>query len=155
MLLAEYNYKIEAAVGPHIHSLRPLLAVLDTSAGPNLTDADLLAPEVLASCDTKRPMANIASASNHRLDTMSIVKLTVKIASFAVRQPFFVVRQLGADALLGCTYIEKHAEQVCRRMKFIQLSDRVRVPIYRRAQAIPLDRPTKETRRVTPVSALT
>ncbi len=75
-------------------------------AGPNLICADLLTPEVLASCDTKRPMVDLASASNYGLDTMGIVKLTVKIASYALRQTFVVVRQRGADDLLGCTYIE-------------------------------------------------
>ncbi len=83
------------------------------------------------------------------------MKLTVKIASYAVRQPFVVVRQLQADALLDCTYTEKHVEQVRLRMKFIQLANGVRVPIRRRAQAIPLDRPTKETHCVTPAPALT
>ncbi len=105
--------------------------------------ADLLIPEVLVSCDTKRLMANLASASNHLLDTMAIVKLKVKIALYAVRQPFVVVRQLKADALLGFSYIDKHVEQVRPRTKFIQLVNGIRVPISRRAQAIPPGRPTK------------
>ncbi len=147
MLFSAYNYKVEAAIGADVQSL---LTVLDTGACPNLMRSDLLTPEVLASCDTERPMGNLASASNHLLDTMGIVKLTVKIASYTVRQPFVVVRQLGADALLGCTYIYKHFEQVRPRMKFIQLGNWVRVPIRRRAQAISLDQPTKETYRVTP-----
>ncbi len=135
--------------------MRPLLTVLDTCAGPNLIRADLLTPEVLASSDTKRPMANLASASNHHLDTMSIVKLTVEIASYAVLQPFVVVRQLGADSILACTYIDTHVEQVRPRMMFIQLANGVRVPIRRHAQAILLDRPTKESQRVTPAPVLT
>ncbi len=60
---------LEAAIGPEVQSLKPLLTVLDTGAGPDLIRADLLAPEVLASCDTKRPITNLASVSNHRLDT--------------------------------------------------------------------------------------
>ncbi len=107
--MSAYHYKVEAAIGPDVQSLRPLLTVLDAGAGTNLILAYLLTPEVLASCETKRPMANLASASN-RLDTMSIVKLTLKIASYTVRQPFVVTRQLGADTLLGCTYIDKHVE---------------------------------------------
>ncbi len=127
--LSAYKDKVEAAIGPEVHSLRPLLTVLDRGAGLNLISADLLTPEVLASCDTKRPMANLALESNHRLDTMGIVKLTVKIASYSVRQPFVVVRQLGADALLGCAYIDKHVDQVRPRMKFIQFANRVRALI--------------------------
>ncbi len=76
---------------------------------------------------------------------MGIVKLTSKIISYAVRQPFVVVCKLGADAILGYAYIDKHVEQVRPRMKFIQLANGVRVPIRRRAQAIPLDPQTKET----------
>ncbi len=72
---------------------------------------------------------------------MGIPTITVKIASYAVCQPFVVVRQL---ALLGCTYIDNHFEQVRSRMKFIQFANGVRVPIRRREQVIPLDRPTKE-----------
>ncbi len=60
-------------------------------------------------------------ASNHRLDTIGVVNLTVKVDSYTARQPFVVVRQLGADALLGCTFIHKHVKSVRPRMKFIEL----------------------------------
>ncbi len=95
--LSASNQKVEAAAGPGVQSMKPLLTVLDTGAGPNLIRADLLTPEVLASCDTTRPMKNLTSLSNHRLDAMDIVNLTVKFASCTVRRPFLVVRQLRAD----------------------------------------------------------
>ncbi len=144
-----------AAIGPEVRSMKPLRTVLDTGAGHTLIRANLLMLEVLASYDTERAIVNLASASNHRLQTLGIVKLTVKIAYYAVRQPFVVVRQLGADALLGCTYIDKHVEQVRPRIKFIQLANGVRVPIRRREQEIPLHRPTEEAHGVTLPPALT
>ncbi len=66
--LSAHNCKVEGAIGPDVQSLKPLLTVLDTGTGPNLIRANLLAPEALASCDTKSPIANLPSASDHRLD---------------------------------------------------------------------------------------
>ncbi len=71
----------EAAIGPNVQSLKPLLMVLDTYADNSILYADLQAPEPLT-CQ-----------SIHRLDTLGIEMLKVKIASFAFRQPFVAVRR--------------------------------------------------------------
>ncbi len=74
--------------------------------------------------------------------------LTVKVDSYTARQPFVVVRKLGADALLGCTFIDKHVKSVRPRMKFIELEDGTRFTIRRRPQMVPSHRSTAETSRV-------
>ncbi len=56
--LSVCNYEVVAAIGEDVQSLKPLLTVLDTGTGPNLIREDLLTPEMLAPCDTKRPMMN-------------------------------------------------------------------------------------------------
>ncbi len=56
-----HNYKAEASIGPDTRSLRPMLTVLDTGAGPNLVRADLLPRAVLASCDSGRNIVNLSS----------------------------------------------------------------------------------------------
>ncbi len=70
--LSTHNYEVEASIGPDTRSLRPMLTVLDTGAGPNSVSADLLPQAVLASCDSSRNIVNLSSASNHRLDTIGV-----------------------------------------------------------------------------------
>ncbi len=61
--LSTHNYKVEASIGPHTRSLRPMLTVLDTGAGPNLVRADLLPQAVLASCDSSRDIVTVVGFS--------------------------------------------------------------------------------------------
>lgn len=146
--LSSFNYKVEASIGPDIQTLRPVLTVLDTGAGPNLIRADLLPPAALEACDKDREVVNLSSASNHRLETLGVLHLTVKIGNFTARQPFVVVRQLGADALLGCTFIDKHVQQVRPKMKMVELNDGTRAPIQRRPQVAATSRSSTENPRV-------
>ncbi len=59
--LSTHNYKVEASIGPDTRSLKPMITVLDTGAGPNLVRADLLPRAVLASCDSGRNIVNLSS----------------------------------------------------------------------------------------------
>ncbi len=121
-----------------------MLTVLDTGSVPNLVRADLLPQAALASCDSSRNIVNLSSASNHRLNTIRVVTLTVMVDSYTARQPFVVVRKLGADALSSY----RHVKSVRPRMKFIELEDGTRVTIRQRPQMVPGDRSTAETYRV-------
>lgn len=71
--LSTFNYKVEAFTGQSSATLKPISTVFDTGAGPNLIRVDLLPREVLATIDRERPVANLASESNHRLVTLGIV----------------------------------------------------------------------------------
>ncbi len=59
--LSTHNSKVGASIGPDTRSLRPMLTVFDTGAGPNLVRADLLSRAVVASCDYSRNIVNLSS----------------------------------------------------------------------------------------------
>ena len=105
--LSLYNYKVEASVGTSTNSLTPVLSVFDTGAGPNIIRADILPDEVLSSLQTSREIANLSSASQHKLDTLGIAYLYINVSGYICRQPFVVAKQLSADMLLGTTFTDK------------------------------------------------
>lgn len=146
--LSTVNYKVEAELGPTVSTCRPVLTVFDTGAGPNLIRADLLPPELLERADRRRDVVNLASASNHRLKTKGIVTLTVRLGDFTVRQPFVVTEQLGADAILGTTFIDAHVDTIYIRKRCIQLEDGSVVRIEKRRAAAPAHSRTSETPKV-------
>eukprot|EP00171_Calliarthron_tuberculosum_P022458 IDg22458t1 len=86
--LSQFNYKLDALIGPDTKTQQPLLTVLDTGAGPNLIRADLLPQRLLDELDRTREIVNIASASKHRLDVLGTLALTVTVESSTVRLPF-------------------------------------------------------------------
>lgn len=142
--LSPWNYKVEALVGPTAETQVQLLTVLDTGAGPNLIRADLLPDDTLLKLDKSREMVNLASASNHRLHVMGIATLSVSIGDYKARQQFIVVKKLGADVILGCTFIDAHVRSIRPRQKSIELQNDSVVPIQRRPHQKPLDRGTRE-----------
>lgn len=79
--------------------------------------------------DSDRWVVNISSASRHRLDTRGVFTLTAKIATKVARVPFIVVRNLGADALLDCSYVDKHVRTIEALSERIELDDGAVVPI--------------------------
>ena len=95
-------------------------------------------------------MVNLRSASQHRLDTLGIVTLTVKIADMTVRTPFFIVRQLGADMLLGTTFIDAHCEILWIRKRRLLLGNGTWIPVQKRAATSPWIVGTRETTEVKP-----
>ena len=135
--LSVYNYKVEAALGPSADSCTRMLTVFDTGAGPNLIRADLLPPGVIKTACQKREIVTLRSASKHRLETMGIVTLTVKIADMTARTPFVVVKQLGADALLGTTFIESHCELMWFRKRKLLLQNGTWVHVQKRMDPRP------------------
>lgn len=149
--LSAWNYKVEALVGPTAETQVEQLTVIDTGAGPNLIRADLLPDEALLKLDQSREMVNLASASNHRLQVMGITMLSVTIANHKARQQFIVVKRLGADVILGCTYIDAHINAIRPRQKVIELRNESIVPIRRRPHQVLLDRGTRECKKVAPV----
>ena len=64
---------------------------------------------------------NLVSATKHRLDTLGIVKLTVTVSSYTSRQPFVVVKELGTDAILGCTFPDSVVESILPRKRYALL----------------------------------
>lgn len=142
--LSLYNYKVEAQIGASRHSLMPVVSVIDTGAGPNLVKAELVPAQVLQSLDSNRQVVNLASASNHRLETLGVVHLIVQVGQQASRHPFVVTRQLSADVILGCTFLDNHVEGIFPRRRYIELASGDIAPILRRESKIPSMQRSKE-----------
>ena len=136
--LSGFNYKVNARVGIGVRDAKTMLTVVDTGAGPSLIRLGACPKEALSAIDTKKPMANLRSASNHALDVIGVVYLTVIIGTHVAKTPFIVSRNLGADALLGCTYIDYHVDSIRPRRRVIILSNGDTVPIIRRQALRPV-----------------
>ena len=134
--LSPRNYKVEARIGVNTSAQHELLTVLDTGAGPNLIRAAVLPQRLLQSLDP-RGVVRLANASKHRLDVLGVTQLVVTVGSLVTRQPFVVVRNLGTDALLGCTFADKHIEAIRCRKRVVELYNGDVIPIVRRAAAPP------------------
>ncbi len=109
-----------------------MLTVIDTGAGPNLIRLGAYPEVALRSMDTTRRIANLRGASRHQLHTLGIVNHMAQIATQFSRVPFVVVRNLGADALLGCSYTYEFKEAIMCTRRPIILENGEIVPIQRR-----------------------
>ena len=127
-----YNYKIQACIGPSIDQVERCTTVLDTGAGPNLVKSSLLTTETLKTMKHDQQIVNLAGAGGHRLKPLGIVTLTVKVGSNITRQPFVVVDALGADAILGTTYIDEHIEFLWIRRRAVIFPNGEHFPIEKR-----------------------
>ena len=120
------------------------MTVLDTGAGTNLIRSDCLETEALATVDTSPDIVNLASATKHRLDNLGIVTLTVTVASYTSRQPSVVVKELGTDAILGCTFLDTVVESIHPRKRYALLRNGNRTKLVRQLAI----EPRKERRTV-------
>ena len=143
-LLSPYNYKVEALIGRTRTLQSSYLTVLDTGAGPNLIRSDCLDSEALATIDTSPDIVSLASATKHRLDTLGIVTLTVTVAGYTSRQPFVVVKELGTDAILGCTFLDSAVESIHPRKRYALVRNGNRTRLVRQLAL----EPRKERRTV-------
>ena len=136
-LLSPYNYKVEAFIGRTRTLQSSYLTVLDTGAGPNLIRSDCFDTEALATVDTSPDLVNLASATEHRFDTIGIVTLTVTVAGYTSRQPFVVVKELGTDAILGCTFLDSAVESIHPRKRYALLRNGDRTQLVRQLAVEP------------------
>ena len=150
-MLSSYNYKVEVAVGAKPTEQKQYLSDAGTSAGPNLIRADCVPPEILANLNRDRRIVNLASASKHKLHTIGVVYLWMGMGGYACRQPFVVVRRLAADVIIGCTFLDDHAESLQIRRKVLILADGNVVPIRRRSAGKPTVVRTRERVEVAPL----
>lgn len=108
------------------------MTVFDTGAGPNLIRADMLPDELLSSFYSSRDVVNLAGAGGHRLNVLGFTLLHVLIGALTCTQPFVVVRTLGANALLGTTFIDSQVEAIWIRQRRVVLNNGYDVDIYKR-----------------------
>ena len=148
--LSGFNYKVDARIGMGKKDAQRLLSVLDTGAGPNLIRLKCCPEQALKALDTQREIVNLRSASNHSLETIGVVHLTVTVGSHSARTPFVVVRNLGADVLLGCTYIDQNVETIKPRGRTVELINGDVVPVIRRQALRPIESQLPERKNVGP-----
>jgi len=139
--LSLYNYKIAASIGKTVATVEKCVTVLDTGSGPNLIKSSLLTSDVLRDMDTTREIVNLRGAGGHRLKVRGLATLTVKIGNTVVRQPFIVVDALGADAILGTTFIDEHIEALWIRKRRVIFRNGEEFPIQK---LIDNDRPSQD-----------
>ncbi len=74
----------------------------------------MLPPEALAAMDTERRVAQLYSATIHRLDALGVLTLSVSVGGQTSRQRFIVVHRLGTDAILGTHFIDEQIDDIKR-----------------------------------------
>ena len=65
----------------------------------------------------------LVGSSKHKLHTIGVMYLWMDMGGYACRQPFVVVRRLAADVIIGCTFLDEHAESLQIRRKVLILAD--------------------------------
>ena len=143
-LLLGFDYKIAAHIGPNRNKLSPMLTVLDTGVGPNLIREEVCPEKSLQNIDTTRHIANFRGSSRHKLHTLGIVNLTVQVGTQTNKVPFVAVRNLGADALVGCSCTDHYVEAImCIECQIVFENGDV-VPIQRQRALSPIVGPHYE-----------
>ena len=142
--LSGTNYKVDARVEVAKAAWPQLLAILDSGAGPNLIRADHLSEDALRGIDTSREVVTLASASGHSLDVLGITRLRVQVGNQVTSHEFVVTRQLNADVILGCHYLDAAVEDIHVQRRTLELLSGECVPIVRRRATVPTMSSTTE-----------
>ena len=68
--LGSYNYRVESHVGPSAKQLQPVVSVIDTGAGPNITAKRLLSDELSNKIRNDEELVNLVDANGKPLQLM-------------------------------------------------------------------------------------
>ncbi len=148
--LSLQTYKIDELICTTKATQRPVLTVLDTGAGLNLSRSSMLPPEALAAMDTERRVAQLYSAMNPRLESLGVLTLSVSVGGQTSRQPFIVVRRLGTDAILGAHFIDEQIDDTKRSETNMSSRGWDGVPIVRKTCRNSTEAETTESKLVGP-----
>lgn len=88
--------------------------------------------QALKEIDSSREVVNLACESKHRLDGLGILTLTVTVVSQTERVAFVVVRNFGANVLLGCSYADRNTRSINPMDQTIELRNGDFIPVFRR-----------------------
>jgi Aspartyl protease len=135
--LKSRNYKVFATVGFNTVVARPVRAILDTGAGPNLVRAELLPHDWERYRVKSDPPREIVGAGGRRLKQLGVVVLHVELGRLRARCRFTVVPGLVAEFILGCQFIELHVIEILPKEKKIRLTDRTIVHILQDSGDVP------------------
>jgi hypothetical protein len=116
---------------------RPVRAILDTGAGPNLVRAELLPQDWERYRVTSDPPREIVGAGGRRLKQLCVVVLHVELGRLRVRCRFTVFPGLLAECILGCKFIDLHVTEILPKEKKIRLTDGTIVHILQDSGDVP------------------
>jgi hypothetical protein len=110
--LATRNYKVSATVGVSETVLRPVSAILDTGAGPNLIREKVLPDYWERYRIPGPPKFHIVGAGGRRLLQKGSITLTVQLGTIKVQARFIVVKRLAVECILGCQFIDRQVQAI-------------------------------------------
>jgi hypothetical protein len=120
--LATRNYKVSATVGVSATVLRPVSAILDTGAGPNLIREKVLPEDWERYRIPGPPEFHIVGAGGRRLLQKGNITLTVQLGTIKVQARFIVVESLAAECILGCQFIDRQVQAIHPKEKRVTLA---------------------------------
>jgi Retroviral aspartyl protease len=127
--LATRNYKVSATVGVSATVLRPVSAILDTGAGPNLIRENILPDDWERYRIPGPPEFHIVSAGGRRLLQRGNITLTVQLGTIKVQARFIVVESLVAECIMGCKFIDRQVQAIHPKEKRVTLANGSVIPI--------------------------
>lgn len=65
--------------------------------------------------------------------------MNMTVSDMKIRQKFFVVRQLGADDIIGCQFVDRAVEFLAVQKRKIILRNEAVVPVIRCRAIVPTD----------------
>lgn len=98
--------------------MNPLIAVMDTGAGPNLVNFDFLHDDLKAKIEPN-DAGNLRSANNSKLNVRGLITFFVQIGELTVPVQFGVIDDLVTDVLLGTDYIDRHIHAILPKTRKI------------------------------------
>jgi Retroviral aspartyl protease len=128
-LLKSRNYKCFVAVGLTRNVLHPIMAVLNTGAGPNLIREDLLPKNWEVYRITGLPLPRITNASGRRISARGVVQLHVQVDGLVRRVRFYVTPGLAVPCILGCNLINLHVKAILPKEQKVLLQEECTVAI--------------------------
>jgi hypothetical protein len=95
--LATHSYKFSDTVGVSATVLKPVSAILDTGAGPNLIREKVFPEDWERYRIPGPPAFHVVGACGHRLLQKGDITLTVQLVTIKVQARFIVVEGLAAE----------------------------------------------------------
>jgi Retroviral aspartyl protease len=111
-VLKSANYRVSIAAGLTTRVMTPIVAVLDTGAGPNLIRESVLPDgwekyRVHTSWNRR-----IVDANGKALKFRGVVELALQLGELVVRTRLAVVSHLSVPCILGCDFIDRHVKAI-------------------------------------------
>ena len=129
-VLTRRNYKVYTDIGSSTSTIRRILSILDTGAGPNFIRSDEL--NGIEAVIRQGPLPDICDANNKPLQLLGTIKLPVRLGNFSSRIEFIVCKTLAAPAILGADFCDRFVSAIRPSQKIVELDDGSSVPIVRR-----------------------